>query len=269
MATLRGFPNENKIAVFDEPNSSGSIEDFNASRNDPIKNPGQNISRVFFHTDFFQYELAMPIQSVNVNHPALAGRTYFWGPVDQYWIFSPIYTSAISYTVPGQTAVVETLLVSHGLGYVPLAFVAWNGRMLMPGVAVQVDGEGLTRFVSFFSTASGIYLREVYTSTESALGGTNQSYQVLIFKTSAETAGFPLMGINESNNEFILGRGKINTINSYLRRTGAGDTPFAIDYGPTVDLNSGRARIVSGGVFTTETGYAGSFTGPAFTSVGV
>lgn len=269
MATVRGFPEQNKIAVFDEPNTSGSIEDYDAGRNSPVKNPAQNISRVFFHTDFFQYELAMPIQSVNVNHPALGGRSYFWGPTDQYWINSPIYTSAISYQVPGQTAVTETLLVAHGLGYVPLAFVAWNGRMLMPGVAVQISGEGLTRFVSFFSTTYGIYLREVYTSTESALGGTNQSYQVLIFRTSVASSGMPLMGINPVNNQFILGRGKINTINSYLRRTGAGDTPFAIDYGPTVDLNSGRARIVSGGVYTTETGYAGSFTGPAFTSVGV
>lgn len=269
MAKLRGFPDENVIAVFDEPNSSGSIEDYDAARNDPVKNPAQNISRVFFHTDFFQYELARPIQSVNVNHPALGGRSYFWGPVDQYWINSPIYTSAISYQVPGQTAVTETLLFSHNLGYVPLAFVAWNNRMLMPGVAVQVSGEGLTRFVSFFSTTTGIYLREVYTSTESTLGGTNQSYQVLVFKVSEEDADLPLMGIDETSNEFILGRGKINTINSYLRRTGAGDTPFAIDYGPTVDLNRGRARIVSGGVVTTETGYGGSFTGPAFTSVGV
>lgn len=269
MATVRGFPDQNKIAVFNEPNSSGSIEDYNSSRNTPIRNPAASIANVFFHTDFFQYELAFPIQSVNVPHPGLAGRSYFWGPTDQYWINSPIYTSAISYQVPGQTAVTETLLVTHNLGYVPLVFVAWNGRMLMPGVAVQIDGEGLTRFVSSFVTTTGVYLREVYTSTEGVLNANNQSYQVLIFRTSQATAGLPLMGINSSNGQFILGRGKINTINSYLRRTGAGDTPFAIDYGPTIDINRGRARIVSGGVVSTEVGYGGSFGGPAYTSVGV
>lgn len=269
MATLRGFPTENVIAVFDEPNSSGDMEDFDAPRNDPVKNPAANISRVFFHTDFFQYELAMPIQSVNVAHPVLAGRVSYWGPANQYWISSTTFSSAIPYEVPGRNATTNTLLVTHNLGYIPLAFVAWNGRMLMPGVAVQVLSEGRTRFVSSYATTTGIYIREVYNSTDAALAATNQSYQVLIFKVSAETAGLPLMGLDETNNEFILGRGKINTINSYLRRAGDGDTPFSIDYGPTIDINSGRSRIVTGGVTTTEAGYSGTFTGPQFTTVGV
>lgn len=269
MTTIRGFPEENVIAIFNEPNSSGSVEDYDASRNSPVKNPGQDISNVFFHTDFFQYELAMPIQSRNVSHPALAGRYYYWGPSNQYFLGDPTYTSFISYRVPGQTVSTETLLVTHNLGYVPLAFVAWNGKMLMPGVVVQTESEGRTRFVSSFATTTAIYLREVYSSTESALSSTNQSYQILVFKVSEEDADLPLFGIDESSNEFILGRGKINTINSYLRRTGVGDTPFAIDSGPTIDINRGRTRIVSGGITTTESGYAGSFTGPSFTSVGI
>lgn len=269
MATVRGFPEQNKIAVFDEPNTSGSIEDYNSSRNTPVRSPAAFISSVYFHTDFFQYELAMPIQSVNVGHPALAGRTSYWGPANQYWINSATFTSAIPYAVPGQNAARDVLLVVHNLGYVPLAFVSWNGRMLMPGVAVQVESEGRSRFVCAFINTVGVYIREVYNSTDAAISATNQSYQVLIFRTSAASAGLPLMGINSSNNQFILGRGKINTINSYLRRTGAGDTPFSIDYGPTVDINSGRTRIASGGTYTTEPGYNGSFLAPPFTSVGV
>lgn len=269
MATVRGFPEQNKIAVFDEPNTSGSIEDYNSSRNSPVRSPASFISSVYFHTDFFQYELAMPIQSINVNHPGLGGRTSYWGPANQYWINSATFTSAIPYAVPGQTASNQTLLVAHSLGYVPLAFVAWNGRMLMPGVAVQVESEGKTRFVSAFVDTYGVYIREVYNSTDATINGTNQSYQVLVFKTSVDSSGFPLMGINQANGQFILGRGKINTINSYLRRTGAGDTPFSIDYGPTVDINSGRTRIISGGSNTTEPGYAGGFGGSAYTSVGV
>lgn len=269
MAKIRGFPSQNKVAVFDEPNTTGNIEDFDAPRNAPVKNPAQYLNFVYFHTDFFQYELAMPIQSVNVAHPALAGKVTYWGPANQYWISSATYTSSIPYEVPGQNATRDVLLVTHGLGYVPLAFVAWNGRMLMPGVAVQIDTEGKSRFVCPYATTTGVYIREVYNSTEVALGATNQSYQVLVFRASASTSGLPLMGINSTNNEFILGRGKINTINSYLRRTGVGDTPFVIDGGPTVDINSGRTRIVSGGVTYTESGYSGSFTGPTFTSVGV
>lgn len=267
---LRGFPGTNIVAAFTEPNTTGEIDDINAPRNAPAKTPHLFLPLVQWHVDFFQYELAAPVQTVGINHPALAGRTSYWGPQDQFWIYSPIYTSLISYTVPGQTAVSEHLLYAHGLGYAPLAFVVWNGRTLMPGVAVQIESEGKTRFVSLYVTTYGVYLREVYTSTSDALGGTTQYYQVMVFAVPVVNASLPLFGWEgPTDDDIIVGKGKINTERQYLRRTAPGETPFAIDFGPTVDINSGRARIASGGVVTTEPGYAGGFGPPPFTSVGV
>lgn len=267
MPVLRGFPNENIVAVFDEPTSSGAIDNFNAPRNAPARLPGANIASVHWHIDFFQYELAMPIQSVTVSHAALAGREHFWGPQDVFWIRDPVYTSGISYGVPGRTALAQHTLVTHNLGYVPLAFVAYGGRMLMPGVAVQVASEGRNRFVSPYITSSIVGLREVYNSSANALGAVSRTYQVIVFRVPEVEGARALFGREGSN--VVLGRGKIDTSKQYLRRTGAGDSPFDIDRGPTVDINSGRTRIVTGGTTTTEAGYAGSFTGPDYIAVGV
>ena len=263
---IRGFTN-GVVACFDEPNQSGSIEDFDAPRNAPAKNPGSFFSNVQWHIDFFQYELAAPIQTVNINHPHVDGRSKYWGPQDQYWIRDPTYTSSISYQVPGQTVSFQHNLYTHNLGYVPLAFVSYNGRMLMPGVAVQLENNGRNRFVSPYITGTSVGIREVVNSSLDSLGGVNRQYQVMVFRVPEVQAQRALFGI-EGNN-VILGRGKIDTSRQYLRRVGSGDTSFNIDRGPTVDINRGRTKIVTGGNTTTEEGYNGAFNGPPFIAVGL
>ena len=265
MPVLRGFPAENIVAVYDEAPGGGDIENINAPRNAPAKNPGAHLDRVYWHIDFFQYELALPIQTVTVSHPALSGRQIYWG-------YNLVYNGLDSdagggYLVPGQVAVTNHALANHGLGYVPLAFVAYGGRMLMPGVAVQTASEGRSRFVAPYITSSAVSLREVYNSSSSGLGAVSRIYQVMVFRVPAVQAPLPLFGRDGS--EAVLGRGKINTGGTYARKVGAGASPFAIDQGRTVDLNNGRARIGTGGTITTESGYGGSFTAPPFTSIGV
>ena len=267
MAVIRSFETENIVACYEEATGGGAIGDFDAPRNAPAKNPGAHIDKVTWHIDFFQYELAMPIQTVVVNHATLAGRESFWGPQNMFWMFDPTYVSAISYSVPGQTAVAQHTLVTHNLGYVPLAFVAYNGRMVMPGVAVQTASDGRSRFVSAYATSSVIGLREVYNSSDAALPGVSRTYQVIIFRVPAIDADLPLF--SRRAGRVVIGRGKIDTDRQYLRRTGSGDTPFDIDLGPTIDIDKGRARIVTGGSATTEAGYAGSFAGPDYIAVGV
>lgn len=264
---IRGFPTQGIVACFNEPDTGGSIEDFNASRNAPARDPGSYISYVQWHINFFQYELAYPVQTVNINHPGIAGSQKYWGPADQFWMGSPTYTSSISYRVPGQTLSTDHALFYHNLGYVPLAFVAYNGNMLMPGVAVQIESDGRSRFVSPYINTSFVGLREVYNSSIDGMGGVTRTYQIMVFKVPAAEAQRALFG-NEGAN-VILGRGKIDTSKQYLRRVGSGDTPFDIDRGPTVDINSGRTRIVSGGDYITESGYGGSFNGSPYVAVGV
>lgn len=265
MAVLRGFPVQGVVACFDEPNQVGDWWDIDAPRNAPAKNPGAHLAAVYWHSEFFQYELAMPIQTVSVDHPALAGRQIHWGYDLVYNGFNP--DAGGGYLVPGQVAVADHALVDHGLGYEPLAFVAYDGRMLMPGVAVQTASAGRSRFVAPYATTSVVGLREVYNSSSSGLDAVNRSYQVMVFRVPLVDAGLPLFA--NSSGEVVIGRGKVSTGNAYARKVGAGATPFSMDQGRTVDLNNGRARIATGGVVTTEAGYGGSFVAPPFVPVGV
>ncbi|HWJ89102.1 MAG TPA: hypothetical protein VNS12_13625 [Pelagibacterium sp.] len=265
MAVLRGFPAEGIVACFDEAPGGGDWRDINAPRNAPAKNPGAHLSAVHWHSEFFQYELAMPIQTVTVSHAALAGRSIYWGYNLVYDGNNPV--STIGYLVPGQVATASHTLVSHGLGYVPLAFVAYGGRMLMPGVAVQTASDGRSRFVSPYITSGVVGLREVYNSSSSGLGAVSRTYQVMVFRVPVEDALLPLFG--GGGGEAVVGRGKVRTSRTYARHAGGGATPFNIDRGRTVDLNNGRVRIATGGTVTTEAGYGGAFTAPPFVPVGV
>lgn len=260
------FPAENIIAVFDEPNQIGDVEDINAPRNAPAKNPATYLSSVYWHIDFFQYELAAPIQTVVVNHASLAGRQKFWGETRYFSSQSSIASEYLKYEVNGRCVASQRTLFTHGLGYEPLAFVAYNGRMLMPGVVVQTASQGRNRFVSQFATSSIIGLREIMNASQNALPAVTRTYHVMVFRTPAVDAALPLFGqVGESK---ILGRGKADTSRSYLKRTEPGvSTPFNIDLAPTVDIANGRTRISTGGSTTTEDGYNGGFSGGPFRPV--
>src|SRR5690606_33020853 len=104
-------------------------------------------------------------------------------------------------------------------------------------------------------------------SSSSGLGAVSRAYQVMVFRVPVENVALPLFG--RTGSEVILGRGKVRTGRAYARKVGAGASPFSMDQGRTVDLNNGRARIATGGVVTTETGYGGSHSAPPFVQVGV
>jgi hypothetical protein len=267
MPVLRGFPGQNVVAVYNEAPGGGPIDNINSPRNAPALNPGAHLDRVIWHIDFFQYELALPIQTVNVNHPSLAGRNITWG---QDFVFNSAQSNLaerIRYEVPGNTATASRTLVTHGLGYEPLAFVAYNGRLVMPGVAVQTASEGRNRFVSSYVTNTIVGLREVYNSSANALGAVSRSYQVVVFRVPVAEGMRALFGKEGDN--VVLGRGKVDTSRQYFRQLLAGDSPFVVDRGRTVDIDGGRARIVSGGQTTTEAGYGGSFSASPFITLGL
>lgn len=263
MAVLRGFPADNIVAVYDEASGGGAIDDLNAPRNAPAKNPGAHLSSVYWHSEFFQYELAMPIQTVTINHPTLAGRSTELGERPGFGWNQPVP----EFTVQGNVGSSNHTLVTHNLGYRPLAFVAYQNRMVTTGTIVQNISEGRSRCVTAYVTNSIVGLRETSVASGNSLPSVSRGYSVLVFRTPETDALRALFGKEGSN--VTIGRGLVDTSKSYLRRTGAGDSPFDIDRGPTIDINNGRARVVSGGSATTEPGYGGSFSGPSYTEVGV
>lgn len=259
MAVLRGFPVQGVVACFDEPNQVGDWWNIDAPRNAPAKNPGAHLSSVYWHSEFFQYELAMPIQSVSVSHPALAGRTQTYGGAG-FWTSLPAIVGV------GQSSATNHTLVTHSLGFVPLVMVAQNGVLITPGHIVQSQSAGRTRSVTAYATTSIVGLRDVMKSNDSALSATTLSYQVLVLRQRAQDGGKPLFG--KSGDHVVVGRGKADTSRQYLRRVGSGDTPFVMPLGPVGDIANGRRRVVLGGTTITEADYTGSFTGPASITVG-
>jgi hypothetical protein len=259
---FKGFASPGVVASFNEAPGGGGLADFDAPRNAPAKTPSAHVDKVGWHGDFFQYELAADPAVVVVNHPSMAGGSH------QY--IASILGSSVSVSVFGSAGVSDHTLVTHGLGYVPLAFVAYQGRMLTPGTPVQIESNGRIRFVRAFATSSIIGLRESRVTSSltasSTLSAVSRSYTVLVFREPASSPNLPLFA--KIAGEIILARGKARSSKRYLREVAPGETAFAINRDRTLDWQNGRSRIVTGGVTFTEGQYTGSFTGGPFKQVG-
>ena len=268
MAVIRGFQSANIIACFDEAPGGGDIFDLDAPRNAPAKTPAAHLDKLLWHSALFQYEIAHGPSDVAVTHTALATETRHWGVTGNTGgIIGGGSGASIDYAIMGKVRVTDILLVSHGLGYVPKAMVALDGRRLPTGYEIQYSPSEGSRQVSFYATSSGIYLRETAISGSTTLSAISRTYRVMVFRTRTPDPGQPLFGL--VSGVLVLARGIINTTRRYLRRTGAGDSPFALNMGRTIDIDNGYMRTASGGVVVTETGYAGSMPAPPYVQVGV
>lgn len=267
---IRGFPIESVVACFEEPNSIGAIDDFNSSRNSPVKSPELHLDKITFHSELFQYEIAAGPTDVTVNHIALAGKTTTWSlPAGGSFVGTPV-PGAITMTVQGDVRVTDIALFNHSLGYIPKFMVSLSGRRVPDGYIVQQSG-GKHRRVSIWANTTYIYIRETAISGAAGddLGATSLIYKVMVFKNTAQTPSLPLFGKDISNINVIIARGIINTAKKYLRRTGSGDTPFSLNLGKTMDISNGGVRTASGGVIVSEARYNGSMSAPSYISVGV
>jgi len=262
MRDLRGFSAQDVVACFTEAAGGGGIKDFDAPRNAPAKSPEAHLDKIAFHSDFFQYELAMPLQTVTVTHPAVAASGYAMS-ADAF----PAGGNPLSLTVFGQQVSGSNVLLEHGLDYVPLSMVAWNARMVVGGTIVQSTGANLRRFVSSFSNATQVGINWCGYSGAAALPAISITYQVLVFRTPAANPAVALFSGNPS--AFQLGRGKINSASQYLRHKLPDESWFDFDLERTVDLANGGARVVTGGNVQNDPFYSGSFAGGGYVPVGV
>jgi hypothetical protein len=267
---IRGFPAQDVVACFVEPNTTGAIDDYNAARNDPVKNPKNHLDKIIFHSDFYQYEIAAGPTDVLVNHTALAGKTTTYVvAAGGYFIGSPT-PGAIFFNTLGDVRTTDIAILNHGLGYVPKFMVSLGGRRLPDGYMVQLSG-GNYRRVSVWANTTHIYLRESAVSGGAGddLPATSQTYKVMVFRNRAPNPTQPLFGKDVTNTYMILARDIINSARKYLRRTGVGDTPFALNTGRTMDVSNGGTRTASGGVVVSEPRYNGAMSAPPYVSVGV
>lgn len=271
---IRGFKNEGIVACFDRtpgvPSPSfDQTFDINHPENAPAKSPASHLAKLIWHSALFQYEIAAGPVDVTVNHEALAGLTTTWTlPPGGSWGGDAGGTGSISYNVAGQTRERNIVLLNHGLGYVPKFMVSLSGRRVPDGYIVQLVG-GNYRRASMWADATNIYLREAAASGAAGndLPAVSLTYRVMVFRTRAPDPAKALW--SGSGSGMQLARGIIDTARKYLRRTGAGDSPFAMNLGRTMDVQNGGTRTASGGVIVSEPRYGGSMPAPPYISVGV
>lgn len=268
MAVFRGFIAADIVACYEEAPGGGDIFDINAPRNAPAKFPFAHLDKLSWHSDFFHYEVAAGPVDVPVNHAALAGKTTTWSlPAGGNWIGVPAPNS-ISFVTQGDSRETSIAIFAHGLGVIPKFIVSLNGRRVPDGYMVQLAG-GNYRRVSVFADETHIWLRESAVSGAAGdpLPAVTLTYRVMVFSARGKDPAKPLFG--RSGNVVSIARGLIKTTERYLRRTGAGDTPFALNLDKTMDIRNGGGRTGSGGIAVSEPRYNGTMPAPPFISVGV
>lgn len=262
------FPNSpNTVACFEETAGGGDPQDINSARNAPAKTPANYLDKITWHSDLFQYEIAYGPTTVTVNHPSVAASTLYYGVT---WnggsFFGSPTPQGVYFVVQGTESVTDHLLVTHGLGYVPKVMVVYDGRILPTGHTVQLSGSN-SRRVSVYVTSTGVYLRDLGISSNTALSAISLNYTVLVFRNPTAN---PLKKLFEYGVAGMsLARGIVDTSKKYLRRTGVGDSPFSLNMGPTLDVQNGGVRSATGGITVSDPNYSGSMAAPSYVSVGV
>lgn len=240
-----------RVAYFEEPTTSGAVDDPNSARNAPINDPVSWLDYVKFHSDFDYYQVAMGPTPVTVAHLAIAGATV------------TVYNLAgATFARQGQMVENEYDLVTHGLGYEPRYMVISNGHIVAPGTLIQV-ATAQDRVVTPYATTTKIRLHEIGTSSASTLAGVSVDYEVLVFKQPAFDSPYE-RDFDETTGRLILGYGKFDSALKMLRKAGASASPFDISLGPTIDIGNGGAKtVLADGTTVTDTNYSGSFSGSA------
>ena len=242
------------VACFEEPNTTGSELDIDAPRNAPMKDPLNHLSAITWHSAFDQFELAAGPTDVTIGHTA------------QGIEITNIGVNTLFIAASSGARESDILLYTHGLGYKPRAKVTISGQVVNPGQIIQ-NSSSWRRSVSVFVTTTGVYLRELAWAKDATLPAHSQAYRVYVFRQAAATPGEPLF--SKTGALMTLARDIVRSDKRYLRRTGSGDQEFSMDSGPTVDIANGRKRVANGGVLTTEPGYNGSMSAPAYVTVGL
>lgn len=251
--SVRLYADSIRVAIYEEAPGGGDPLDPNSLMNRPIITPLSWLDNVYFHSDLGYYGVAAQ-GTTSIAHTSVAGRTITVG--------EDAYLSQLYY---GQTQVFDHLLLTHGLGYVPRFFVAYDGKMIPHGMPVQTSGAGV-RLVSAYATATQIRLREFATSSASALPAATRSYQVLAFRTNAFNPVLDILDIQPGYVNFA--QGKFIANNPHLRATGPGDTVFAQAQGRTAAIRNGGFRAYPPNGSPVDLGpFNGSLPAPPFINV--
>lgn len=225
--SVRLYADELRCAIYEEAPGGGDPLNPSSQMNRPVVAPLSWLDNIYFHSDLNYYPTVID-GVTSISHPSVAGRTV---TVGQDIYLSQLYT--------GQSQTFDHLLIQHNLGYVPLFFVAYDGKMIPHGMPVQ-SASGGVRLVSAYATSTQIRLREFATSSASPLPAVNRNYQVLVFRSNAVDPALPMLRIEPGDVVFGQGRFRANT--PHLRATGPGDSLYAQARDRTAAVRNGSFR---------------------------
>lgn len=227
------------FALYREP-TAGAIDA-------PLYNPLQHLDKIKIHSALAYLQRAIEID-VTINHAAVAASNGF------SW-------STFSFNWTPQAYTIDRLLGTHNLGVIPICLLASGGAIVDPGIPIQVNGSGGTRYLDIYLTTTEVRARERVDSGTGSLPAINRTYKLIVLRKATPLPGEVFWAEN--------GRVRGETFDSdyhYLRAVAAGESPYRLTPAvQQIDTEGGICRFVDplGTVthdFYVPTDYTGTMT---------
>lgn len=208
------------FAMYEEPPTG--------PKDDPLYNPLNHLGRIRVHSALAYLQVAVEIDHT-INHPSVAA-SYGWD-----W-------STWSNNWTPDAYVADHLLGTHGLGYVPLCIVASGQGTLEPGLPIQVNGSGGTRFLDVYLTTTQVRARERVDSGTGTLGAITMTYKILVLREPAK----PMAGLafDADDGRVVAGEGWFDSDYHYLRAVASGESPYFVGASQQIDTAGGVCRFI-------------------------
>lgn len=241
-------PITGNIGLYNEPVNSGAFNDPNSARNAPLNSPISNLKDLIWHIQLDNMEVFME-QDVTVSHPAVPIGTDALGSGDNTSNGSTQFD--FSYTP------IDYDVLTHGLGYQPIIFVADGTKILSPGQIIQRGPSTTvaTRYVSFYVDNTKVWIRETASRGGVILPALTKTYKIIVIRQQRPAEGnVPpiLKDYNPVSGLLKLGDGRFASDRRYIQVV-PGSSPFGLALGRTMDFNNGTPRQVDVDGVITET----------------
>lgn len=220
---------------------------------DKFTNPVANLGDIYFHSDL-GYIGNSTVITANAAHPVRTRSTS-----TSKRLFG---TDTWNNPVTGEQ---DYAIGTHSFGTANVPFICKIGNNQAPaGTVIQQVGQSV-RVVFPYITSTHVRVKEQFITFNDSLPAYNQSYKFYLFNTLFTASGST--SISASGSNFTAGFGKLNSSFRYHRKTSS-SPDFFVTAGATADVNTGAIKIVMpDGTTTTDTAYAGSFTGTTSTGI--
>lgn len=226
-AVLMADPISGTVALFDEAPGGGDATDPHSQRNRPLLDPATWLANVYLHSDLDNIEV-LSETTVTVNHTAgTTGSGSSSGGGD---------------VVVWNRNAADWLLVTHGLGYIPIVLVSQGGKTLWPGMPVQTNNIGGGRYAVPYVSTTEVRLSEWLSSAGSPLAAISINYKITIIRQPRAASGNRLFDFDPTSGVLKLGFDKFSSDRRYLQVV-PGGSPLGVFAGRTADLNNGAPRF--------------------------